>query len=80
MLAESHVSIHTWPESRYVSFDIYTCNYSRDNTVGTQLIFEELIHMFAPKNIQKEVIERMMKSNSGKHFFANYRKPVYSLL
>jgi S-adenosylmethionine decarboxylase len=25
LLAESHVSIHTWPEHRYAAVDIYTC-------------------------------------------------------
>jgi S-adenosylmethionine decarboxylase len=25
LLAESHVSIHTWPEHRYAAIDIYTC-------------------------------------------------------
>ena len=25
VIAESHLSIHTWPESRYVAVDIYTC-------------------------------------------------------
>ncbi len=25
VIAESHLSIHTWPESGYVSVDIYTC-------------------------------------------------------
>ena len=25
LIAESHFSIHTWPEERYVSFDILTC-------------------------------------------------------
>ena len=25
VIAESHLSIHTWPEYRYVSVDIYTC-------------------------------------------------------
>jgi S-adenosylmethionine decarboxylase len=24
-LAESHISIHTWPESRYAAADIFTC-------------------------------------------------------
>jgi S-adenosylmethionine decarboxylase len=24
-LAESHLSIHTWPEKRYAAIDIYTC-------------------------------------------------------
>jgi S-adenosylmethionine decarboxylase len=25
LLAESHISIHTWPEHRYAAIDIYTC-------------------------------------------------------
>jgi S-adenosylmethionine decarboxylase len=25
VIAESHLSIHTWPESGYVAIDIYTC-------------------------------------------------------
>jgi S-adenosylmethionine decarboxylase len=29
LLAESHVSIHTWPEHHYAAIDIYTCgNYT----------------------------------------------------
>jgi len=25
LIAESHVSVHTWPEARYVAVDIFTC-------------------------------------------------------
>nr|Q7V9U7.2 RecName: Full=S-adenosylmethionine decarboxylase proenzyme; Short=AdoMetDC; Short=SAMDC; Contains: RecName: Full=S-adenosylmethionine decarboxylase beta chain; Contains: RecName: Full=S-adenosylmethionine decarboxylase alpha chain; Flags: Precursor [Prochlorococcus marinus subsp. marinus str. CCMP1375] len=25
LLAESHISIHTWPESRYAAIDVFTC-------------------------------------------------------
>ncbi len=25
LLAESHISMHTWPESRYAAVDIFTC-------------------------------------------------------
>ena len=25
IIAESHISIHTWPEHRYVAVDIFTC-------------------------------------------------------
>jgi S-adenosylmethionine decarboxylase len=25
ILAESHISIHTWPETRYAAIDIFTC-------------------------------------------------------
>lgn len=43
MLSESHISIHTWPENEYVSFDIHTCNYSMDNTSGTEQIYKDLV-------------------------------------
>lgn len=26
LLAESHISIHTWPERQFASVDIYSCN------------------------------------------------------
>ena len=28
MLAESHISVHTWPEYRYAAFDIFMCRGS----------------------------------------------------
>ena len=27
LLAESHISIHTWPEQAYAAIDIYTCGH-----------------------------------------------------
>ena len=70
MLSESHISIHTWPERHYVSFDIHTCNYSFDNTSATEAIYSELISMFAPKEVKKEMIHRSMDQNN-KTFFTN---------
>lgn len=32
VLAESHLAIHTWPETGAVTLDIYVCNFSRDNS------------------------------------------------
>ena len=29
LLAESHISIHTWPEAGYAAVDIYTCGGCR---------------------------------------------------
>jgi S-adenosylmethionine decarboxylase proenzyme len=31
MLAESHLSIHTFPECNYFAFDLYTCRESENN-------------------------------------------------
>lgn len=32
MLSESHISIHTFPEKKYIAFDIYTCRPQSDNS------------------------------------------------
>ncbi len=29
VLAESHISVHTWPESRYAAFDVFMCGDAR---------------------------------------------------
>lgn len=42
LLAESHVSVHTWPDEAYVSADVFVCNYSRDNTHGADQVGEFL--------------------------------------
>lgn len=41
LLSESHLSIHTFPEKKHISFDIYTCRQYADNTVYNK-IFEFL--------------------------------------
>lgn len=42
LLAESHVSIHTWPELRYAAADVFTCGDTADPEVACRLIAEVL--------------------------------------
>jgi len=37
LLSESHLSIHTFPEKKHMSFDIYTCRQYDDNTVYNEI-------------------------------------------
>ena len=37
IIAESHIAIHTWPESRYAAVDLYTCG-GIDPTPGYELL------------------------------------------
>lgn len=30
LLAESHISVHTWPEHRYAAVDVFTCGTTTD--------------------------------------------------
>lgn len=41
VIAESHLSVHTWPERGYVAVDIYTCG-GLDPHAGFQLLAERL--------------------------------------
>jgi len=49
LLAESHVAIHTWPEQRFVSLDIYVCHFSADNTAKAERLLQQLIQTFDSK-------------------------------
>jgi S-adenosylmethionine decarboxylase len=57
-LKESHLAVHTWPEHLYVSADIFTCNYSGDNTMKAHQISDEICKLFDSKKIKKQIIER----------------------
>lgn len=57
-LAESHLALHTWPELNYLTIDIYTCNYTRDNNKNCRAIFETLVKFFNPSKIKKRVLKR----------------------
>lgn len=58
VLAESHFALHTWPEHKYVSLDIFVCNYSRDNTPKAQWLYEQLREVFAPGQVVFQQLER----------------------
>ena len=42
LLAESHISIHTWPESKYSAVDIFTCGKSMLPELASQYLIEAL--------------------------------------
>ena len=42
LLAESHISIHTWPESNYSAVDIFTCGQNMLPELASQYLIEVL--------------------------------------
>ena len=42
LLAESHLSIHTWPESYYSAIDIFTCGRNMKPKLASQFLIESL--------------------------------------
>ena len=42
LLAESHLSIHTWPESQYAAIDIFTCGKNMRPNIASQFLIDQL--------------------------------------
>jgi len=43
LLAESHISIHTWPESNYSAVDIFTCGKNMKPEIASKYLIEALM-------------------------------------
>ena len=43
LLAESHLSIHTWPESHYSAVDIFTCGQNMKPEISCKYLIEALM-------------------------------------
>lgn len=58
LLSESHISVHTFPEKNYCSFDLYCCRIYENNDVYNN-IFNFLINKLdANHNVHPIIIDR----------------------
>ena len=64
LLAESHISIHTWPESKYSAVDIFTCGQN----MMPELAGEYLIESLMAEEHSLRIIERNPPSAVFKEF------------
>ena len=56
LLAESHISIHTWPEIGYAAIDVFTCGDHTMPEKACKLMSKEfLAKHFSFKNVVREV-------------------------
>lgn len=61
VIAESHLSIHTWPEFNYAAIDIYTCGDTTDPWKACTYLAEE----FQAGNVATTVVERGIETPRG---------------
>jgi len=54
LIAESHISIHTWPELGIATVDVYTCGDPQQCIDAMNFIIEKL----NPSRVDKKVFER----------------------
>lgn len=59
VLAESHMSLHTWPEKNYVTVDVYVCSYSQDNRPRARKLYQSLLETFQPERENSHSVERL---------------------
>jgi S-adenosylmethionine decarboxylase len=57
-LTESHLSIHTWPEHSYFTFDIFLSNYLKDNSQTTKEFYLEVVKSFKAIVVEEKFITR----------------------
>lgn len=62
VLAESHLSIHTWPEHRYAAIDIYTCGETADPWKACDYLAEK----FMAQSLATSVVDRGIPTSFGK--------------
>ena len=58
LLAESHLCVHTWPERRAVTLDVYVCNFGGDHTSKAHALMDALIALFEPGQSHRHSLNR----------------------
>ena len=58
LLAESHLCIHTWPEQRAVTLDVYVCNFGGDHSAKAHALMAALLALFRPGHAERHALAR----------------------
>ena len=57
-LAESHLSVHTWPETGLITFDVFLSNYQKNNRPLTESIYNSVCDFFQASVVDEHFLNR----------------------
>jgi S-adenosylmethionine decarboxylase len=58
LLAESHLCVHTWPEQRGVTLDVYVCNFGGDHSAKAHALMDALLALFQAQHAVRNTLQR----------------------
>jgi S-adenosylmethionine decarboxylase proenzyme len=58
LLVESHLAVHTWPELRGVTADVYVCNVGADNSARAEAVMARLVAAFGARDARVQRVLR----------------------
>jgi S-adenosylmethionine decarboxylase len=58
LLAESHLCVHTWPEQRGATLDVYVCNFGADHSAKARMVMAALEALFLPGEVERHALQR----------------------
>ncbi len=70
LLAESHISCHTWPEKKFISLDCYTCSDNITFEIHKQL-YDDLLKAFEGKEHRFIIMDRSFEKDDSVIYNSN---------
>ncbi|GAB3648780.1 S-adenosylmethionine decarboxylase family protein [Ramlibacter alkalitolerans] len=58
LLAESHVCLHTWPQERSVTCDVFVCDVGGDLSAQARGLMTALVERFQPEWTEQRSLDR----------------------
>jgi S-adenosylmethionine decarboxylase len=58
LLAESHLCVHTWPEQKAVTLDVYVCNFGANHSAKARGLMFALVQRFQPEWTEQRSLDR----------------------